>query len=257
MPGAEYAFDLDRILFGKLPWFYLVEILLRTAIIYTYALFVVRMLGKRGMGQLAPFDFVIIIALGSAVGDPMFYPDVPLMHAIVAITAIVLFTRGLTYLTQRNRKLQNFVSANASRLIRDGVMDLREMKREGVARAELFEGLRTEGIGQLGQVERAYLEPNGQISVFRQPHEAVRPGVPVLPEEEEDRVDFHEAGEPVLEPGRYGCWQCGAVEDLAIAGNFPECLHCEGRRWTKAVARVHDFFAGRRVVTGSSATTAR
>jgi uncharacterized membrane protein YcaP (DUF421 family) len=53
---------------------------------YLYALLLVRLLGKRGMGQLAPFDFVIIIALGSAVGYPMFYPDVPVLHAMAAIT---------------------------------------------------------------------------------------------------------------------------------------------------------------------------
>jgi uncharacterized membrane protein YcaP (DUF421 family) len=74
MEGA-YTFDLARILLGRLPWLYLAEILLRTTIVYFFALFVVRTIGKRGMGQLAPFDFVIIIALGSAVGDPMFYPD--------------------------------------------------------------------------------------------------------------------------------------------------------------------------------------
>jgi hypothetical protein len=101
MEGA-YTFDLARILLGWLPWLYLVEILLRTTIVYFFALFVVRTIGKRGMGQLAPFDFVIIIALGSAVGDPMFYPDVPLLHALVAITAIVLLTQGVTRVTQRS-----------------------------------------------------------------------------------------------------------------------------------------------------------
>src|SRR3982751_6355612 len=99
MQESDYAFDLGRILLGNRPWVFLVEIFLRTVVMYAYVLFVVRLLGKRGMGQLAPFDFVIIIALGSATGDPMFYPDVPLLHAIVAITAIVLFTRGLVYLT--------------------------------------------------------------------------------------------------------------------------------------------------------------
>src|SRR3954469_22841844 len=120
MEGA-YTFELARIL-------------LRTTIVYFFALFVVRTIGKRGMGQLAPFDFVIIIALGSAVGDPMFYPDVPLLHALVAITAIVLFTRGLVLLAQRSRKVEGLVSATTTRLVCDGIMDLTAMKREGIAR---------------------------------------------------------------------------------------------------------------------------
>ena len=47
------------------------------------------MLGKRGMGELSPFELVIIVALGSAVGDPMFYADVPLVHGIIVITVVV------------------------------------------------------------------------------------------------------------------------------------------------------------------------
>jgi hypothetical protein len=143
---------------------------------------VVRTIGKRGMGQLAPFDFVIIIALGSAVGDPMFYPNVPLLHALVAITAIVLLTRGVTHLTQRSRRIQDLLSATAARLVRDGVMDLAAMRQEGIARTELFEALRTIGIEHLGEVERAYLEPSGKISAFKQPQGSVRPDLPVLPE---------------------------------------------------------------------------
>jgi hypothetical protein len=68
---ADYAFDLSRILLGNRPWIFLVEIFLRTAIMYCYVLLLVRFLGKRGMGQLAPFDFVIVIALGSATQLPM------------------------------------------------------------------------------------------------------------------------------------------------------------------------------------------
>jgi hypothetical protein len=101
MPEKEYAFDLGRIFLGNLPWFYLAEVILRTTVMYLYAL--LRLLGKRGMGQLAPFDFVIIIALGSAVGDPMFYPDVPVPHAMAVITVVVVLTRSVGFLTQRNR----------------------------------------------------------------------------------------------------------------------------------------------------------
>ena len=96
---------------------------------YACVLFVVRLLGKRGIGQLAPLDFVIIIALGSATGGPMFCPDVPLLHAMVAATTIVLFTRGLVYLVQSSQKLEDFVSATTTELVRDGVMDLAAMRQ--------------------------------------------------------------------------------------------------------------------------------
>jgi len=239
MEGA-YTFDLARILLGRLPWLYLAEILLRTAIVYFFALFVVRTIGKRGMGQLAPFDFVIIIALGSAVGDPMFYPDVPLLHALVAITAIVLLTQGVTHVTQRSKRIQDLLSATAARLICDGVMDLAAMRQEGIARTELFEALRTIGIEHLGEVERAYLEPSGKISVFRQPQDSVCPGLPILPEGVEGPLRSHRCGETVLGGGTYACWECGHTVDLVSGEPFPACAVCHGDQWTGAVSSVHE-----------------
>jgi uncharacterized membrane protein YcaP (DUF421 family) len=237
---GDYAFDLHRILLGRLPWLYLAEILLRTSIVYFFALFVVRTIGKRGMGQLAPFDFVIIIALGSAVGDPMFYPNVPLLHALVAITAIVLLTRGVTHLTQRSKRVQDLLSATAARLVRDGVMDLAAMRQEGIARTELFEALRTIGIEHLGEVERAYLEPSGKISTFKQSQESIRPGLPVLPEGVEGTLRNHRHGETVLAGGTYACWECGHTVDLTSGKPFPTCAVCQEDRWTRAVRSMHE-----------------
>jgi uncharacterized membrane protein YcaP (DUF421 family) len=195
------------------------------------------------MGQLAPFDFVIIIALCSAVGDPMFYPDVPLLNALAAITAIVFLTRGVTHLTQRSRRVQDLMSATAARLIRDGVMDLAAMRQEGIARTELFEALRTIGIEHLGGVERAYLEPNGKISAFKQPQESVRPGLSILPEGIERPLRSHRCGETVLVGGTYACWACGHTIDLIISGNpFPECAMCQAGGWTRAVRSLHEAF---------------
>jgi len=243
MQEADYAFDLSRILLGNRPWIFLVEIFLRTAIMYGYVLLLVRFLGKRGMGQLAPFDFVIVIALGSATGDPMFYPHVPILHAIVAITAIVLFTRGIVLLTQRSQRVKDYVSATTARLVRDGAMDLAAMEQEGIARSELFQALRTGGLEHLGQAERAYLEPTGRISIFRQPSEALRAGIPLLPGEEEDLLRFHKSGETVLVGGPYGCWRCGHTETFSAGASFPDCASCGGGPWTRAVMRVHDVLA--------------
>jgi uncharacterized membrane protein YcaP (DUF421 family) len=242
MQGSDYAFDLSRILLGHRAWTFLFEIIVRTAVIYAYVLFVVRLLGKRGMGQLAPFDFVIIIALGSATGDPMFYPDVPILHAVVAITAIVLFTRGLVLLTQRYRKLEELVSATTTQLVRDGVMDLSAMKREGIARSELFQALRTNGLEHLGQAERAYLEPTGSISIFHQPRDASRPGIPLLPDDE-TLLRLHRSGETALMSVAYGCWRCGFTEIFRAGASLPDCPCCGGGSWTRAVNRVHDVFS--------------
>ncbi|MBM1170057.1 DUF421 domain-containing protein [Microvirga arabica] len=237
---GEYVFDLHRILLGEMSWFFLAEIVLRTAIVYSYALFVVRAIGKRGMGQLAPFDFVIIIALGSAVGDPMFYPNVPLLHALVAVTGIVFLTRGVAHLTQRSKHAEELVSADAVRLVRDGIMDLRVMRREGIARQELFETLRSAGVDQLGDVERAYLEPSGKISVFRQPPTRARAGLPLLPESVEGPLRTYKERETVLIGGCYTCWECGYAASFAPGATFPSCPCCQCGKWVQAVTGAHE-----------------
>ena len=90
----NYTFDLQRILFGDAPLLFALEIALRTAIMLVYSMFLLRLLGRRGLAQLSLFEFVLIIALGSAVGDPMFYPNVPVLHGLIVITVVVLIERG-------------------------------------------------------------------------------------------------------------------------------------------------------------------
>ena len=150
---------------------------------YVYALFVVRMLGRRGMGQLPPFDFVIIIALGSAVGDPMFYHDVPVLHALVAITAIVLFTRGLVFLTQRNRHLKQFLSTSSTRLVKDGVIGSRSYGLGG----HIPKALRGEDVEQLGQVSGCIWSQVGRVTAFQYEAGDVIPGIPLIPDADIDR----------------------------------------------------------------------
>ena len=104
--------DWGYMFFGDGDAIFLVEIVIRTVVLYAFALLMVRLMGKRGMAQLTPFEFVIIVALGSAVGDPMFYPDVPLTHGFVVIVTVVAAQRLLTYLTSRNEGLER---SNSSR----------------------------------------------------------------------------------------------------------------------------------------------
>ena len=132
------TFNLDRFVWGDQPWFFLLEIVVRTCLIYGYVLLLLRLLGKRGMGSLTPFDQVIIISLGSAVGDPMFYPDVPLLHAMTAVTMIVLLQRALILIVDRSDFLQLFLSSQPARFVSAGCLELEGLKSEHFDREELF-----------------------------------------------------------------------------------------------------------------------
>jgi uncharacterized membrane protein YcaP (DUF421 family) len=158
---------------------FVLQIVIRTTFMYLYTLALVRLLGKRGMGQLSPFEMVIIVALGWAVGDPMFYDNVPLLHGIAVVTVVVALERLLVVLTQRNRRLERLIESSPVLLVTDGAIDQEAMNQEELSEGELFMSLREASIEQLGEVRLAYLEPNGKVSVFRS--EEPQRGRSVLP----------------------------------------------------------------------------
>ena len=90
MNETVVPFDLVRMFFGTDPALFYLEIVFRTCLIYLYALLLIRWVGGRGIAQMSTVEFLLVIALGSAVGDAMFYPEVPILHAMLVITAVVV-----------------------------------------------------------------------------------------------------------------------------------------------------------------------
>ncbi len=234
MEEATHSFDLYRIFIGDQPPVFFVEILFRTMVMYLYVLLVLRLMGKRGMGQLSPFEFTIIIALGSAVGDPMFYPEVPLLHCLAVVTVVVAMTRFITYLSNRSEAIEDFLEGQPCCIVDDGELNLKAIDGERFSREELFMLLRERGVRQLGQVQRAYLEPSGGVSAFRAKDEDCKPGLPVLPPYDEWTP---EQGLVVRGAARrsgveYACWKCGNTEKARAAASA--CSRCDTDSWVEA-----------------------
>jgi uncharacterized membrane protein YcaP (DUF421 family) len=234
--GAAHSFDLYRIFVGDQPLTLVVEILFRTAVMYLYVLLLLRLVGKRGMGQLSPFEFTIIIALGSAVGDPMFYPEIPLLHGLVVISAVVAMTRIVTYLSNRSEAVEVFLEGQPSSVVTDGELNLEALDGERFSREELFMLLRERNVSQLGQVRQAYLEPSGAVSAFRAQEGQCKPGLPIIPP-----YDEITAAEGLVVATRmrrigvlYACWKCGHAEEIASPGISTKCGRCGGDQWVEA-----------------------
>ncbi len=162
---SDYSFDLHRIVVGDLPLTFYAEIVLRTATLFLFTLVLIRTMGKRSLGQMSTFDFVIIIALGSAVGDPMFYVDVPLLYGMLVVLVVVASERFLAFLASRNNSIDEFIDSTPTILMQHGIVDTAALRRELLSRSELFQALRTNGVNQLADVELAVLEPSGHISI--------------------------------------------------------------------------------------------
>ena len=82
MNDPVVPFDLTRMFFGTDPTLFYLEIVFRICAVYAYALLLIRWIGGRSIAQMSTVEFLLVIALGSAVGDAMFYPEVPLLHAL-------------------------------------------------------------------------------------------------------------------------------------------------------------------------------
>jgi uncharacterized membrane protein YcaP (DUF421 family) len=230
MKPEPYHFDLQRIFLGDLPLLFLGEVIFRTAIMYLYTLLLVRLLGKRGLGQLSPFDFVIVIALGSAVGDPMFYDDVPVLHGMAVITVVVGLQRALGWISDHNDRARRFINSEPRRLVFQGVVDRRGLLDEQLESEELFAALRLQGVRQLGEVELAYIEPSGAVSVVRR--DDADAGRPLVSRSDPDYPRPHQAGEPAPRDGGFACEACGYKLVLRAGQAFPgQCTCCACDRW--------------------------
>ncbi|TWT95218.1 hypothetical protein Pla108_33610 [Botrimarina colliarenosi] len=224
MASDDYTFDLVRIFFGEKPPWFLFEVAFRTTVIFAYTLLLLRWMGKRGMGSLTPFEFAIIVALGSAVGDPMFYDDVPLVHTMLVIAIVVGMQRGLSWLTERNAVVERVVESTPRLMVSAGVLHTGNLHREQMSRDELCEVLRAEGVRQLGEVEAAYLEPSGKLSVLR--YDPPRPGLSILPDYTSDGHRDNDLAEGPQPGDTSCCAACGARP----TSDGP-CVNCGETRW--------------------------
>lgn len=221
-----YSFDLSRIFFGSLPPLFLLEIVFRTTILFVYLILNMRLIGQRSVGQLSSFEIALIIALGSAADDPGMYPDVPLIHGFVMITLLVLLTRGFSAITARSQRLNNLLEGRAHRIALDGYLDHDGVRHSTFSRDEVYMEMRQQGIVHLGMVKRAYLEPDGMVSVFRYPEDQIKPGLRITPKSDPNEMVTPAEG--------LVCDWCGYQKPSATSA--PEhCPNCHRTVWVSPV----------------------
>ncbi|HET9747457.1 MAG TPA: YetF domain-containing protein [Chitinophagaceae bacterium] len=217
--------DWQFLLFGKEDWGFLLEVILRSAIMFIVALAAMRAMGRRGTKQ-GVFELVLIVTLGSAAGDPSFYKDVGLLPAIMVFVVVVLMYKIVNFFTARSRHLDDLVEGTYARLIKDSRFTKEKLNK--LRLDELFEDLRLKGVSHLGQVDMAYIEASGQLSVFFLPDEKVVPGLPVIPELFDKQV------EEIKERAFYSCSECGHTAELQPASRHV-CGVCGNSKWVRSI----------------------
>ena len=220
-------FDWSRILINDQPLLFLLEVVLRSAVMFITLLVVLRLAGKRGVKQLSVFEMVIIIALGSAAGDPMFYEDVGIVPALIVFTVVILLYRTVTWLTGRQVWFERLIEGRTQHLIKDGKFSVEKFEKESLAQDEFFSELRLKSVEHLGQVKNAFLETTGDISIYLYEDHEVKPGLPITPDL------FDQKSRVIPAPGLYACTHCGQTSELG-AGETA-CTVCGNRYWVKAI----------------------
>lgn len=218
--------DITRILFGEAPYIFLLEVLLRTLIIYLVFVVIIRFMGKRMAGQLTITELAVMLTLGAIVAPAMQAPEIGILLGIFVLVCVYVFQRGLTLLNFKNQKIEVLTQGMAVPLVQDGVLNFKEMRLSRITQQQVYTKLRGSGIFNLGEVERMYFEACGEFSIFRSAEP--RPGLPLFPPGEAGLA--REIG--MVEENIMVCKNCGTMKG-EIHDN--ECPVCGNQEWVNAV----------------------
>jgi len=221
------GFSWRELMLGGENWNFLLETVLRTLIMFIIILVSLRILGKRGVKQLSIFELVVIISLGSAAGDPMFYKDVGILPALIVFTLIVGLYSLITFIIGKNKKFERLMEGKPICLIKNGAFSIRNFAKEALGADEFFAELRMQGVSQLGQIEEAIVESSGNISIFYFPDQEVKYGLPIMP----DSLDSW--SQKITDTDNYACIFCGYTEKLKLTTKYT-CPECKKSKWVRA-----------------------
>jgi uncharacterized membrane protein YcaP (DUF421 family) len=140
------------------------DIVLRAALAFVFIFFLTRIVGRRELSSLEPFDLIMLIVLGDLVQQGVTQSDYSVTGLILAAGTIALMQVGVSYLNFRFRRLQPILEGEPMVIVEDGRVLERNLARERMTRGELLEQARQNQIDSLDKVRLAVLETSGQIS---------------------------------------------------------------------------------------------
>ncbi|GAB4038399.1 DUF421 domain-containing protein [Spirosoma jeollabukense] len=219
--------DWERILIGDAPVEFLVEVFIRTTLIYLIVLVVMRLLGKRMNGQITNLELTVMLTMGAIVSPAMQLPDRGLLSGILALLCALFFLWETNLLGFRSSKAEKFIQGTETAVIKDGIIQLDVMGKNRLSHQQIYAALRSENVYNLGKVKRLYLEAYGIFSIYQD--EKGKPGLSVLPPaDEEIQVIYGHPEEKML-----ACTNCGNT--VPAQPKPGPCSICQATDWGDAV----------------------
>lgn len=180
--------DWHRILIGDAPAIYLVEVFVRTVIIYVALLVTINLMGKRMGGQLTLTEMAVMVTLGALVAVPMQIYDRGLLMGLTALVVAIIFQRGFNWVGIKYTKFEKLSQGEVSLLIKDGEFEQDQMKKARISQTQLISILRNEQVTHISQVRRLYLEASGLFSLYKNDDVVMEESHFILPEK--DKIDY-------------------------------------------------------------------
>lgn len=153
-------------------------IVFRTVFLYILILVILRIMGKREVGELGIIDVVVFIIMAEVAAVALESPEAKLSHSILPMIILLIIQLVSSYFSLKSKRFRDIVDGEPSLMIRHGKILEKEMRKQRYNLDDLFQQLREQQIGSVHEVSFAYLEPSGNLSVFK--HDDIQPVIPLI-----------------------------------------------------------------------------
>jgi uncharacterized membrane protein YcaP (DUF421 family) len=232
-PEEIHLKDWLRILIGEVPFSFLLELVIRAAVIYLILMVSMRLMGKRMSSQLSRNELATLASLAAAVGVPMMSPDRGLLPGVVIALILICVERFIAARAFKSESFETFAQGQISTLVKDGVIDVAALESVSLSRERLMAQLRSIGVTQMGMIKRFYMEANGAFTIVKSPHPV--PGLPTLPGWDDALTPCFEYAQDTLV-----CAYCARTKTKPYSEDDP-CPNCGKKVWAPAVNAVNFF----------------
>lgn len=152
---------LQRMFELSVPWW---EIVLRACVVYAVVLVLVRMSGKRTVGQFTSFDLLVVVLVGTGVANSLVGDDNSLLGGLISAVTLLLLNWGVGAIAARNRRFERMIEGAPVILARRGELFPEVLRRSEMSERDFAIARRSAGYSSLAQIELAVLETSGEIT---------------------------------------------------------------------------------------------
>ena len=143
------------------------DIVMRATVMFFILFLLIRLLGKRELGQMTPFEFVVLVVLGDLIQQGVTHNDFSLTGATLAICTFAFWALILSWTTYLFPRAKDLLDGAPRVVVRDGEIVRENLRRDRLTRDEILSEMRLAGIGRMSDVAWAILEPQGKMSFIR------------------------------------------------------------------------------------------